>query len=169
MPVPDAPTRDAASGSRGTRVRVPAGTPPHVRRATSGTGVIEIGVAPLSTQLRRARRTLRDQLDVDALGRDHVGAVEAVANELLGASCDGGAKGELVLSVESFALLTSVRVRCPRGAQLRDEPFGMRERVLDGYAFAWGKRQRLDGTIELWAELARPARAAATAERRRAR
>ena len=89
-------------------------------------------------------------------GDDHIGALEAVANELLGAAFDGGTKEQLVLSVESFALLTSVRVHCPRNLQLRDEPFGIRERVLGGYAFAWGRRQRFDGSVDLWAELAKP-------------
>ena len=27
---------------------------------------------------------------------------------------------------------------------------------LGGFAFAWGKRQRGDGSVDLWAELARP-------------
>ena len=61
-----------------------------------------------------------------------------------------------MLSVESFARLTSVRVHCPKHLPLRDEPFGLRERVLYGYAFAWGRRRRLDGSVDLWAELAKP-------------
>jgi hypothetical protein len=28
--------------------------------------------------------------------------------------------------------------------------------VLGGFAFAWGKRQLGDGSVDLWAELARP-------------
>jgi hypothetical protein len=119
-------------------------------------GVIQIDVAPASTQLRTVRRALRARLDAATLGNEHIGAVEAVANELLGAAFDGGTKEQLVLSVESFALLTSVRVHCPRNLQLRDEPFGIRERVLEGYAFAWGRRRRLDGSVDLWAELAKP-------------
>jgi len=129
-------------------------TPP--TGAGSSRGAIQIEVPPASTQLRRVRRAIRDRLDADSLGSDHVGAVEAVASELLGAAFDGGTTEQLVLSVESFALLTSVRVHCPRSLQLRDEPFGIRERVLDGYAFAWGRRQRLDGSVDLWAELAKP-------------
>jgi hypothetical protein len=118
--------------------------------------VIEIDVTPSSTQLRSVRRTLRARLNEETLGNEHVDAVEAVANELLGAAFDGGTKEQLVLRVESFARLTSVRVHCPKNLQLRDEPFGMRERVLDGYAFAWGRRRRIDGSVDLWAELARP-------------
>jgi hypothetical protein len=118
--------------------------------------VIEIGIRPRADELRSVRRTLRARLDGSRLGFDHVGAVEAVANELLGAACAPGVSGRLVLSVETFARLTSVRVRCPRNVQLRDEPFGVRERVLGGFAFAWGKRNRADGSVDLWAELARP-------------
>ena len=55
-----------------------------------------------------------------------------------------------------FARLTSVRVRCPQNVDLRDEPFGIRERVLQGLAFAWGKRTYADGSVDLWAEVANP-------------
>ena len=34
--------------------------------------------------------------------------------------------------------------------------FDPRGRALGGFAFAWGKRQRGDGSVDLWAELARP-------------
>jgi hypothetical protein len=49
-----------------------------------------------------------------------------------------------------------VRVRCPHNVDLRDEPFGIRERVLQGLAFAWGKRTYADGSVDLWAEVANP-------------
>ncbi len=98
---------------------------------------------------------MRSHLGHERYGTVEIRAVEAVVNELLGAALDGGVHEPLELSVESFALLTSVRVHCSGNIQLRDEPFGLRERVLGGYAFAWGKRRRDDGTIDLWAELAR--------------
>ena len=82
--------------------------------------------------------------------------LETVANELLGAALDGGVTKPLLLSVELFARLTSVRVHCPSNVDLRDEPFGVRERVLQGLAFAWGKRAHADGSVDLWAEVARP-------------
>ncbi len=118
--------------------------------------MIEIGVAPASTQLRNARRVVRAHLGEEHLDPEHIGAVEAVVSELLGAAFDSGAHEQLMLSVESFALLTSVRVHCSTNVQLRDEPFGIRERVLGGFAFAWGKRRHGDGSVDLWAELARP-------------
>ena len=44
-----------------------------------------------------------------------------MANELLGAACAGEVTEELVLRVETFPRLTSVRVHCPRNVQLRDD------------------------------------------------
>jgi hypothetical protein len=145
------------TGSRGGSRLSPESA---IRRTASGehTVVIEIRVAPASTQLRNARRAVRAHLDGARFDADHITAVEAVANELLGAAFDGGVKSGLVLSVETFTLLTSVRVHCPGGVRLPDEPFGMRERVLEGFAFAWGKRAHADGSTDLWAELARPGR-----------
>ena len=118
--------------------------------------MIEIGVSPGSSDLRRARRALRDRLAVTHVESAHVSAVEVVANELLGAALENGRPGRIVLRVEVFARLTSVRVRCSSDVELRDEPFGVRERVIEGLAFAWGKRGAPDGSIDLWAELARP-------------
>jgi hypothetical protein len=121
--------------------------------------MIELAVPPAATQLRRARHWLRDELDHDARAdRLHVEAVQTVANELLTAALQAGIGKPLTLSVELFARLTSVRVRCPADVDLRDEPFGMRENVLQGLAFAWGKRTYADGSVDLWAEVARPTR-----------
>ena len=99
---------------------------------------------------------MRDQLDVDArVDRDHVEALQTVANELLGAALEAGIAKPVVLSVELFPRLTSVRVHCESDVDLRDEPFGMRENMLQGLAFAWGKRSYGDGSVDLWAEVAR--------------
>jgi hypothetical protein len=118
--------------------------------------VLQLAVPPASSQLRRARHWLRDQLGVDArVDRTHIEVVQTVANELLGATFEAGVKRPVTLSVELFARLTSVRVRCPGDVELRDEPFGMRENVLQGLAFAWGKRTYADGSVDLWAEVAR--------------
>jgi hypothetical protein len=119
--------------------------------------MIELAVPPASSQLRRARHWLRDQLDRDPRAdRLHIEAVQTVANELLGATLEARVGRPVTLSVELFARLTSVRVRCPGDVDLRDEPFGMRENVLQGLAFAWGKRIYADGSVDLWAEVARP-------------
>ena len=124
---------------------------------TSPSIVIQIAVPPASSHLRRARHWVRDQLDRDAgVDRAHVDAVQTVANELLGAAVQAGVAKPLTLSVELFTRLTSVRVRCASDVDLRDEPFGMRENMLQGLAFAWGKRNYGDGSVDLWAEVARP-------------
>jgi len=117
---------------------------------------MEIGIAPAATQMRSARSAVRTHLGDEHYEPDQIRAVEAVVSELLGAAFDSGVREPIQLSIESFALLTSVRVHCSRNVQLRDEPFGLRERVLGGFAFAWGRRQRGDGSVDLWAELARP-------------
>jgi hypothetical protein len=147
--VPGAPQRDKV------KPRTPAGTAGD-RSGSSHTPVMQIDVAPASTQLRSARSAIRSHLGRVDYAAEEIRAVEAVVSELLGAALDGGVREPLELSVESFALLTSVRVHCSRDIQLRDEPFGIRERVLGGYAFAWGQRRRDDGSVDLWAELARP-------------
>jgi len=99
---------------------------------------------------------VRDQLDLDTrVDRAHVEAVQTVANELLAAALQAGIAQPVVLSVELFARLTSVRVHCASDVDLRDEPFGMRENMLQGLAFAWGKRNYGDGSVDLWAEVAR--------------
>ena len=118
--------------------------------------VIQLAVPPAASQLRPARHWLRDQLEIDPrVDPLHVDAVQTVANELLGAAVQAGVGRPVTLSVELFARLTSVRVRCPSDVDLRDEPFGMRENVLQGLAFAWGKRNYADGSVDLWAEVAR--------------
>jgi hypothetical protein len=149
----------AAAPARSTlqRARAKPLTPADTagERRTTNASVMQIDVPPASTQLRSARSAVRNHLDREHYGADEIRAVEAVVSELLGAALDGGVHETLGLSVESFALLTSVRVHCSVNIQLRDEPFGIRERVLGGYAFAWGKRRRDDGSVDLWAELAR--------------
>jgi hypothetical protein len=118
---------------------------------------MQLAVAPATSQLREARRWLRAELEIDPRAdRLHVEALESVATELLGAALESGVGRQLTLSVELFARLTSVRVRCPSDVDLRDEPFGVRETVLQGLAFAWGKRSYADGSVDLWAEVARP-------------
>jgi hypothetical protein len=121
--------------------------------------MIQVAVKSSAAQLRAARHSLRDHLTADeTVEPTHIEALETVANELLGAALETGIRETLTLRIEMFALLSSVRVHCPSNVELRDEPFGLRERVLEGFAFAWGKRTRADGSVDLWAEIARPAR-----------
>ena len=118
--------------------------------------MIQIPVTSGVAQLSEARHALRDRLDpTPGVQPAHTQALESVASELLGAALEAGEQKPLMLSVELFARLTSVRVRCPSDVELRDEPFGIRERVLQGLALAWGKRSYADGSVDLWAEVAR--------------
>jgi hypothetical protein len=105
--------------------------------------------------VRKARVAVRDRLTRLGCDAEHSRAVETVVAELLGAVVEAGNKGTVQLSVERFALLTSVRLRCPPGAQLRDDPFGLRERVLERLTVAVGRRSNTDGGAELWAEIPR--------------
>jgi hypothetical protein len=47
----------------------------------------------------------------------------------------------------------SAPTRCAGPVDLRDEPFRLRERVLQSLTLAFGNRRNADGTIDLWAEV----------------
>jgi len=106
--------------------------------------------------VRRARTLVRERLDDLGYEAEHRRAVESVVAELLGAVVESGCTGSVELSVERFPLLTSVRLRCPPGLELRDDPFRLRERVLERLTVAVGQRRNPDGIAELWAEVPRP-------------
>jgi hypothetical protein len=48
-----------------------------------------------------------------------------------------------------------VRVNCGNGLRMRDEPFELRERIIEALTIAYGQRQNGDGTADLWAEVPR--------------
>lgn len=116
---------------------------------------IQIGVTSVSTQLRDAREVLRARLSGEGVDRDHALAVEAVANEMLGAAFETEVSEPLILCVEVAARFTTVRMRCRGDVELLDEPFHTRERVLDALAACHGAQPCGDGSVELWAEVAR--------------
>ena len=116
---------------------------------------IQIGVTSVSTQLRDAREVLRARLVAEGIEVDHVRAVESVANEMLGAAFETEVAEPLILCVELSQRFSTIRVRCRREVGLRDEPFRTRERVLDGPAACYGAQPCADGSVELWAEVAR--------------
>jgi hypothetical protein len=105
--------------------------------------------------VRKARVAVRDRLAKLGCEAEHTLAVETVVGELLGTVIESGSTGTVELKVEHFPLLTSVRLQCPHDAQLRDDPFGLRERVLERLTVAVGTRRTLDGRAELWAEIPR--------------
>lgn len=112
-----------------------------------------------ASETRRARRVVRERLAEHGIDADHIATVESVVAELLGASIESGVHGSVRLILDSFPLLTSVRLRCPRDVDLRDDPFGLRDRVLEKLTTASGKRKNADGTTDLFAEIPYPARA----------
>ena len=59
------------------------------------------------------------------------------------------------MTLATFPLVTSVRLRCDRNVELRDKPFDVRERLIQHFAIAFGRRRRDDGSVDLWAEIAR--------------
>ena len=101
------------------------------------------------------RRALRLRLRALGLGDATVAAVEQAATELLGAVFERAGFEPVDLMVSCYRLLVSVRVSSRRPVDLGDEPFGLRERVVSGVAFAWGRRVQADGSVDLWAEVAR--------------
>ncbi len=103
----------------------------------------------------RARSAVHRRLTEHALDSDHVVAVDMVVGELISAAIDADIRDRVVLTVEPFALLTSIRLRCPREIELRDDPFRLRERVLERLTLAFGRRRNADGTADLWAEVPR--------------
>jgi hypothetical protein len=109
------------------------------------------------TDARRARTTVRKRMAERGIDNEHIAVVEAVVAELLGATIESGLQGSARLMLESFPLLTSVRLRCPRDVDVRDEPWGLRDRVLERLTTAAGKRANADGTTDLFAEIPRPA------------
>ncbi len=53
-------------------------------------------------------------------------------------------------------MLTSVRLRCPHDVELVEEPYALRDRMLGRLTVAVGRRRNIDGTVDLWAEVAHP-------------
>src|SRR5262245_10986367 len=110
--------------------------------------------------VRRARTTIAARLDDLGVDPEHVAAVKTVVPELLGSAVEAHLNGSLELSIELFPLLTSVRLRCPDDIELSDDPFAVRDRVLERLTLAVGRRRNADGTADLWAEVPVPSRSA---------
>ncbi len=106
-------------------------------------------------EVGHARRVVRDALQARALTDTHIEDVVVVVSELLGAAHECGVTSAVPLTLTIFPLLTSVRIRCDRDVELRDNPFDLRERVLGQLAISFGRRRSDDHTVDLWAEVAR--------------
>jgi hypothetical protein len=108
-----------------------------------------------ATDARRARSSVRRRLTEYGAAREHVIAVEAVVGEFLATCNEAGLVGHAHLIIETFPLLTSVRLRCSRDVTITDDPFGLRARVLERLTTTSGKRTNADGTTDLFAEVPR--------------
>ena len=89
------------------------------------------------------------------VGDQDVWTLELVVAELLGAAYDSDVQSPMVVMIESFARLHSVRLCGIKNVDLREAPFELRDRVLRGLTLAFGERRNADGTTDLWAEVPR--------------
>ena len=108
--------------------------------------------------VRKARRIVRNRLLDVGYRDDDVAAVESVVAELLATVVESGRHTSVRLTITSFPLLTSVRLRVPGRVEPERDAFGLRERVLERFTVATGLRQNDDATVDLWAEIPRTRR-----------
>lgn len=123
--------------------------------ATVAEPMTQVVLSATAPGLMAVRRELRQRLGASEVAETTVGAVEQVATELLGAVLERSGAEPVDLVVSCYRLLVSVRVSSRKPVDLGDEPFGIRERLVSGVAFASGRRVYPDGTVDLWAEIAR--------------
>ncbi len=114
--------------------------------------MLQLQVKSLS-RVGHTRQVIRSELHNRQYADEHVEVVESVVGELLGAAYESNAQYPIVVTIERFARLISVRVRCAGPVDIRDEPFHLRERVLQAFTLAFGSRRNADGTVDLWAEV----------------
>ena len=117
--------------------------------------MLQIGVTSVAHQCRDARRAVRHHLARTGIEADHVAIVEEVVQELLVAVFDSRVTEPIILTVTPSEDLTHVSVKAPRAIELRDEPFGLRERILDKLAADHGQQRHANGTVDLWAAVGR--------------
>ena len=108
---------------------------------------------PSIEQLAPARHAVYDALSSEPLGAQ-AEDVAVVVGELLAAAYESGVRDAVIVSVERFPRVISVRVRSAERLRLHDGAFQLREHVLHRVALAFGERQNADGTTDLWAEVA---------------
>ena len=115
--------------------------------------MIELELHRAPGELRRTRQAVRAAVTSQGLDATHAVEVAAVVNELVSTARECRVTSPLRLTIVTYGRLTSVRVRCDRDVEVRDEPFAVRERLLGGLTFAFGRRGRADGSVDLWAEI----------------
>ncbi len=70
-----------------------------------------------------ARHLVRKELVDRGLAEEDIWVLELVVSELLGAAYDSEVASPMIVVIETFARLHSVRLRGIRNVDLRDEPF----------------------------------------------
>jgi hypothetical protein len=106
-------------------------------------------------QLGSVRHTIRRELTHRNIGDDEVATVELVVSELVGIVRESEVSPPILLTIETFPRLHSVRLHHLDRLELYDDPFHMRERVLQGLTLAFGQRRNADHGTDLWAEIPR--------------
>ena len=106
-------------------------------------------------EIGTVRATIREEPFARAVAWADVAVLNTIISELIGAAFDSRVEPPMVVTVESFARLHSIRVRVASDVDLVDDPFQLRGRVLQGLTLAYGQRRNGDGTVDLWAEVAR--------------
>jgi hypothetical protein len=116
--------------------------------------MLQFQVAALD-EIRTVRASIRDEPFARNVVETDIEVLNAVISELIGAAFDSRVQPPIVVTVETFARLHSIRVRVADSVELVDEPFRLRERILQALTLAFGQRRNGDGTVDLWAEVVR--------------
>lgn len=106
-------------------------------------------------EIGTVRASIRDGPKMRHVDRADIAALNAIISELIGAAFDSRVEPPIVVMVETFARLHSIRVRVADYVELVDDPFRLRERILQSLTLAFGQRRNGDGTVDLWAEVPR--------------
>ena len=107
-------------------------------------------------RLGSARQTLRRELRQSGIREDEVATLELVVSELVGVVVESDVSPPILVTIETFPRLHSVRLHHLDNLELKDDPFHLRERVLRSLTLAFGQRRNEDLSTDLWAEVPRP-------------
>jgi hypothetical protein len=116
--------------------------------------MLEFQVAALD-EIGTVRASIRDEPFARTVVDTDIEVLNAIISELVTAAFDSCVDPPMIVTLESFAKLHSIRVRVSNDIQLVDDPFRLRERILQGLTLAFGQRNNGDGTVDLWAEVER--------------
>jgi hypothetical protein len=107
-------------------------------------------------RLGPARHTMRRELCHRGIREDEIATLELVVSERVGVVGESNVSPPILVTIETFPRLHSVRLHHLDNLELQDDPFHLRERVLQGLTLTFGQRRNADHTTDLWAEVPRP-------------